>query len=289
MRAFIFLIVIATASCLSAARTECPSSYVETKVWEKVYPYLMQENHPIKETLDSIVSSKATSVFANMETMCEAGFERVIPQPYTKLIVTRHSQLKGYIIKAYLDDQDYYHDKPEHYFWVKRVKGANLIREAIKNHGYSHLLKVPKKWIYLLPDKPSFQGSSENLRKMFILVEEEMDILNDTENKKKWASPSVTEELLQALYTIITEYRFKDCAKPANCPFCEDGKVAFVDTQSFYKKRISYYKLTPYLSSSMKSYWVNLCGNRNMPWFVVSAQLSAIQGFSKFHKVLSRS
>ena len=94
-------------------------------------------------------------VFHDMESMVLAGFERVEPQPHTKVIVTRHPKLKGYIIKAYLDEQQYYAGKPENYYWVKRVEGANLIRKAIKKHNYSHLIKVPTKWIYKLPETPA--------------------------------------------------------------------------------------------------------------------------------------
>ena len=85
-----------------------------------------------------------------------------------------------------------------------------------------------------------------------------MNIYDDETNKKLWASPKATKELLFAIHTIITEFRFRDCAKPANCPFSKDGRVAFVDTQSFYKKRIGYKKLTPYLTPDMQTYWKSL-------------------------------
>jgi hypothetical protein len=45
--------------------------------------------------------------------------------------------------------------RPEHYYWIKQVRRARLVQESIRAHNYQHLLKVPEKWIYLLPDEPS--------------------------------------------------------------------------------------------------------------------------------------
>lgn len=231
-----------------------PTPLVSEAVWEKVKDHMMPDDHPIKRKLDEIFSS--SRALCTMNSMIKAGFDYAIPQHHTHIIVTRHPRLKGYVIKAYLDMQKYHLHKPEHFFWVKRVIGANLIRKAIKAHGYEHLLKVPKKWIYLLPDKPS--PPSKYLRKMFILVEEDMNIYDDMTNKSLWGSKSVTKELLKAVYTITTEFGFFDCAKPANCPFSKDGRVAFVDTQTYYKKRVKYKKLTPFLSAPMRTYWKKL-------------------------------
>lgn len=226
--------------------------------FEQIAQYRIPEDHQIKKTLDSIISDAATRVFYDMKSMTDAGFAFAKPQPTTQLIVTKHPKLKGYIIKAYLDTQKYYGGRPEYYYWTKRAEGANLIREAIKKYKVSHLLKVPKKWIYELADKPCKPLPGSCKPKRFILVEEDMNIYDDETNKKLWSSPKATKELLFAMHTIITEFRFRDCAKPANCPFSKDGRVAFVDTQSFYKKRIGYNKLTPYLSPEMQTYWKSL-------------------------------
>ncbi|MDP1881064.1 MAG: hypothetical protein Q8K60_09025, partial [Parachlamydiaceae bacterium] len=210
--------------------------------------------HPVKIQLDSIFQS--FRAIKDINSMVAAGFSRALPQHHTKIIVTKHSQIPGYIFKAYLDEQKYHSGEPEHYFWIKRVEGALLIDKAIKLHGYGHLLKVPKKWIYLVPDDPS--PPSNYLRKVFILVEEDMNIYDDFTNLSLWGSPAVTVELLNAFYTIITELGLRDCAKPANCPISKDGRVAFVDTQSHLKKSVNYQKLTPYLSPVMRAYWLGL-------------------------------
>lgn len=250
----IWILCLSLSCCLQPVFAS--HSTLETSIRQEIEPYLIAETNPAKKILDEIVATCSTNVFYDMKSMCAAGFDFAEPQHKTGIIVTRHPKLPGIIIKAYLDVQEYYEGKPEYYYWIKRVQGANLIREAIKKYNYEHLLKVPRKWIYELPNNTYTVFPTK--RKRFILVEDDMDILDDKENKARWGSPFATKELLLALHTIITEFRFKDCAKPANCPFSKDGRVALVDTQSFYKRSVGYYKLTPYLTPEMQKYWKSL-------------------------------
>ncbi len=228
-----------------------PSIYVSDVEWSKVVDFLMPDDHPIKNDLDEVFS--ASRVICDMKTMVKAGFEFARPQAFTGIIVTKHPRLKGYVMKAYLDDQKLHLKNPEQYPWVKRVIGSRLIQKSIDNHHYDHLLKVPKKWVYLLPDDPS--PPSHYWRKNFILIEEDMNILSDKKNKMRWRK-KMTKELLEAIYTVIAEVSLSDC-KLANIPFSPDGKVAFIDTQS-HGRRVKYKKITPFLSSSMKRYWLKL-------------------------------
>lgn len=249
-----FLALLASLYCiLSTAHAIDHRQFVPASSWEQIAPHLMPDTHPAKNTLDKIIGN--SPVFYDMQTMTQAGFDHAEPQRTTRLIVTRHPKLKGYVIKAYLDTQEYYGNRPEYYYWAKRAEGANLIREAIKKHNYSHLLKTPRKWIYALPSTQHMPLPAGCKRKLFILVEDDMDILDDAASEKRWSSPHATKELLSALHTIITEFRFRDCAKPANCPFSKDGRVALIDTQSFYKKKVGYKKLNRVLTTEMKEYW----------------------------------
>lgn len=231
-----------------------PSKYVNQILWAYVQDYLIPENHPAKLKLDEIFS--ISRALYDLQSMVQAGFEPAYPQHHSQIIVTRHPDLPGYVIKAYLDEQAYHSDKPEYYFWIKRIIGSRLIKNAIKAHEYDNFIKVPKKWIYLLPDEPA--PPTGCLRKMFILVEEDMNIHSDKINEKLWRSPVVTKELLKALFIVITELGLFDCAKPANCPISKDGRIALIDTQSYYEKRVKYHKLTSYLSSPMRHYWLKL-------------------------------
>lgn len=232
-----------------------PSRYVSDQVWKQVREFILPDDHPIKEELDQIFSTSFRP-FYDLHSMEIAGFIPAKPQHHTKVIVTKHPQLPGYVIKAYLDVQDYHLGKPEHYFWTKRIKGADLLRKSIQKHHYEHLLKTPHKWIYLLPDEPL--PPSPCLCKRFILVEEDMNIYDDKANIAFWKSTHVTHSLLNALYQVITEVGLDDCAKPANCPISKDGKIALIDTQSYHEKSIKYNKLTPYLSPANQQYWLKI-------------------------------
>ena len=117
-------------------------------------------------------------------------------------------------------------------------EGGSVSLKCIAAHHYESIFKVPKKWIYLLPDEPS--PPHHYLRKVFILVEEDMDLYDDKTNEKRWGSRWVTEDLLEALFTLTTELGLADCTKPKNCPFSMDGKVAFIDTQTFNTGYVKY-------------------------------------------------
>lgn len=272
---FLFLSCLLFSFALSSAQepnTENahrpnPSLYASDAAWESVYDFLIPEDHPIKNELDQIFTS--SRAFETHATMKSAGFSPAKPQKFTQLIFTSHPNIKGYVIKAYLDNQKYFEQRPEFYYWVKRIKGANLIRQYIEFNNYSHLLKVPRKWIYLLPDEPS--PNPKYLRKNFILVEEDMDIYGDAGNKRIWKSSLVTKELLNALYKTAMDLGLYDSLHPLNnCPFSKDGRVAFVDTQRFYEARVKFYNLTPYLSPTMRQHWLKL--TKNKPIITLNAE-----------------
>lgn len=96
------------------------------------------------------------------------------------------------------------------------------------------------------------------LTKNFILIEEDMEIYNDSENENLWRSNVVTKELLSSLYMILQNLALHDCAKPSNIPFSHDGRIAFIDTLTWNEWSVKYKKLTPYLSPEMQKYWQQL-------------------------------
>ncbi len=231
-----------------------PSRYVTKTAWNNVGPHLIPNDHPAKPKLDEIFNR--SRALYDQGSMTAAGFDALPPQHHTEIIVAKHHELKGYVIKAYLDVQEYYQNKPEEYFWLKRVRGAKLIRKCLKENHYEHLIKVPRKWLYLLPDRPS--PPKKCLRKRFILIAEDMELHNQEENEKAWGSEIVTKEFLAAFYQITTELKLLDSSKPDNCWFSLDGRAAFVDTELYLKGEVKYYRLLPFLSAPMQEYWKEL-------------------------------
>jgi len=225
--------------------------HIEEDVWNRVEPHLLPEDHPIKPVLDKIFSE--SRAILGIKSLKKAGFIKPFARKWTHLVVTRHPDVPGYIFKLYLDAQRYFKGKKEYDHWLERIEGVTMIKTEIQKRGWTDTFKTPIKWIYALPAEPS--PPKEFKRKNFILVEQDMDILGTQENYDMWKSEAVTEELLTQFYTICEELGLHDCAKPDNAPFSRDGKIAFIDTQTFYYWPVLYKKMTPYLSKERQTQW----------------------------------
>lgn len=238
-----------------AAKEYVRNSLVDEQLWNTLKPHFFPADHPIKQQLDKIFSKHR--VLKDIDSMKRAGFKNPYPRKWTHLVVTKHSKLPGFILKVYLDKQRYHRKMPEHQFWLMRIEGAERIRNEIKKRNLEGLYKVPRKWIYPVPEKPS--PPKKYVRKNFILIEEDMDILSNEDNIKQWGSnPAVNQKMLFELFQLLNDLGLWDCPKPDNMPFCKDGRIAFIDTQTFFKWPVKHDRLTPFLNPSLKPYWENL-------------------------------
>lgn len=225
------------------------------KTIEKILdPYILQSNHPLTPRLDAIFGQNRVTL--NLKTLIQAGFAKTAPRKFTNLLVTKHPNIPGYVFKMYLDAQNYHKKCPEYDIWIKRILGAQKIRDMIALHQLDPFFKVPQKWIYILPNHQDLPEGYPY--KYTILVEEDMFILNREDNKKAWASNNVTPELLNYLWMILKEIGLSDCAKPDNVPFSTDGRISFIDTEIFGEKKINYKKMIPHLSEPNQKYWKEL-------------------------------
>lgn len=228
----------------------------DAKILAKVTPYVIPESHPAKKPLNNIFS--ASRVLKNLKTLRAAGFEISGPRKFTRLIVASHFDIPGYIFKLYIDAQRPHKNTPEYEFWILRIQGARLIQEELELNGWQDLFKVPQKWIYQLPSQPA--PSEDFAAKNFILVEDDMGLYPDDINKEIWKSDAISETLLTALFYLLKKIGLHDCVKPDNIPFSVDGRVAFVDTQTFHEK-VSYKEFASYLSPKNQKFWKNLILN----------------------------
>ncbi len=228
--------------------------YVEAKVWEILTPYFLPEHFPEKAALDRIFSKRR--VLSSEKALRKSGF--LIVNTSEKILVARHYQLKGYLIKTYLDDSAVLKETntQEWYWWKKRIDGANIIQASINNFGYQDIMKVPKKWIYPLPADPA-PKEGQNGRN-FILVVEDMQAF-DKFNARKAYRHAITPSLLDAIYAMLIDTQLYDGVYPHNVPFCSDGKLAFVDTEHVYHPyEVPLVVLAQYLSPDMHAYWDQL-------------------------------
>ena len=221
--------------------------HVSPDDWEKVSPYFLPEDHPIKPKLDILFSQRIT---LDSQSLKKAGFESPEPQKFSKTIVTKHKKFKGYYFKLFTDDQDI--DDAQKLY--ARALGAERVKNCLDRNQLHHLCKVPKKWIYPLPEYPA--PANHLYRKNFILIAEDMKVYSKKLSRKKWKSNLVTTELLDAVYIIIQEEGLKDSINAFNMPFSRvDHKIAFIDLEETHEWPVRFKRLTPYLSSEMARYW----------------------------------
>lgn len=236
-------------SCIlfSSLRAECPP-HLSSDAWEILQPYLLPENHAAKKVLDQLFSSE--KILNHAETLKKAKFKQV-GQGHSKVKVLKHKKLKGYLIKAYTDDQA---EVREWEIWMKRIGGAIATRQAIEMHQLSHFFTVPKKWIYQVKRN----GVSPE-EKNFVLLVEDMQIYGARSNFILWNGSSfITKEKLQALHLITQEAGLSDSLFIDNIPFTKEEKIAFVDTEYFHKWPLNEARLTSYLSKKMQKHWLSI-------------------------------
>lgn len=223
---------------------------ISDELWNAISPYFVPEDSEEKTILDSIFMQK--NVLQSRLNLIMGGFT-VITKAKHKITVMRHPELPGYVLKAYLENSD----EDEATWWLKRIRGADAIRDKIEEYGYEGIMKVPHKMVYPLPHYP--ESDRGDYPKYFILIADDMDILTYKETKNAYAKV-MDEKRLYAFYRIITDIKLQEAIYIFNAPFCKDGRIAFIDTELYLADTefVSYEKLNDFLSNNMKRYWNSL-------------------------------
>lgn len=245
-----FLFISLSSQVYSAQSIPYHRNCIDTASWEVAKPFLLPENHPIKAKLDAIFTKTRATTF--IKTFEEAGFEYLPLRKWDNVIVAWHSKLKGHLVKVYLDDQI---GIPDLETLIKRIYGAERIRAAINEFGYQKMFKVPKKWLYPLPDLP--ESLSGLQRKKFIMVAEDMNLVPSYDNELLWKN-SVSKKTLAALFHLLESLGLKDSVYITNIPFSTDGRISFVDTEHYSKWPVEHSKLLHFLSKKKQKYWNEL-------------------------------
>lgn len=247
--------ILKLQSLLRAARTVDSKSHYEfpnvsEEVWEEVRPYMLPEGHPAWPKLNRIFCrSRATQ---SSEHFKKAGFRRWRPGRWSRVSASSHPEAPEYFIKAYCDVEiGIIYDWKK---WIHRIKGAETIRACIKEYQLQRDFKVPHKWIYPLPKHPSPPKSSQYLRKNFILVCENMRILEHSANEKKYKK-EMTRKVMDDLYIILQVCGLYDSVYVFNMPFTKDGRIAIIDTEYHHKWPVPFQKLTKYFPKHLQSHW----------------------------------
>lgn len=228
---------------------------VSNDVWNHVQPYLIPDNHPMKEKLDRIFGKTRAS--HSTKTLELAGFTDIKKGPWSHATICKHYKLKGYLVKLFRDEQKGLSDWKQ---WVRRASGSKCVRDSIARHHWGRMMKAPRKWIYPLPSNPPAQSGVE--KKNFILIVEDMKIISSKDNRALWKSKEITHGLLEAIFTLITEEGLSDTVQAFNMPFSKDGRISLIDLEHHHEWPVPYGVLLRYLNSSNARYWEHLIRTR---------------------------
>ncbi len=226
---------------------------VPQEVWDEVTPFLLPEGHPAWPKLNRIFCrSRVTQTPLHFK---KAGFRRWKPGRWSRVAASGHFEIPNFFIKAYCDNEiGILYDWKR---WIHRIEGAEIIRTCIQENNLGKNFKVPRKWIYPLPKHPSPPNSPKYLRKNFVLVCQNMQILEHSDNDRKYKH-DLTPDLMRGLYKILQICGLYDSVYVFNMPFCKDGKIAIIDTEYWHRWPVPYKKLTSHFPKKLRGYWEKL-------------------------------
>lgn len=234
---------------LSASHFECVA-YEDVQNLEKkndavIKKYLLPKNSQLAIILKNLITDP--TMFDSNQNFQNAGF--LVKNGHRNLMVGMHPSTPNYLIKKFSSVRS---QKMQIDNFIKRIKGAEKVRNYIKKNKFKHLI-VPKKWLFKLPS--AFSDKKED--PSYLLIVENMDILQD------WIDPN--SQARQLYYNMDKEILTELCktlhaiggcdAFPRNQPFTKTGKIAFVDTEHVGHKKGHFIKhIVPALNPELQAY-----------------------------------
>lgn len=212
--------------------------------------YLLPKDHPAREPLKTLFRN--AHMFDSPAKLKKAGFS--VKLGHKRLMVGFHPSLPHYAIKKF---EDCVPQKMQLENYLQRIEGAQVLKNYIKEHHFKHL-KIPKKWLYILPKSFSKKGVNA-----YVLIVEKMDIYDDWDNPDGEARKMYHQmdlETATELCMILHDVGGCD-AFPWNQPFTRSGKIAFVDTEHVGKRKFHDYfirNIIPQLNPEMQAYGLAL-------------------------------
>lgn len=204
---------------------------------------IISPDHKVKNWLDKMFKERGYP--GSQKGFMKMGFRNFTRPDSRGAQVFKHRSCGGYLFKLYANNDG---SIDEGRVLANRIKGAEVIRQYIEDQGYQAYFKVPKKWLY-------YHDSASH----YILVVEDMKILNQEKNMKAWKSKKVNEGLLQALAATLKDLGLIDSIYIDNIPFCNDGKIAFIDTEHYHNSQpVRLSVLDQRLPKHLLPYWQSL-------------------------------
>lgn len=207
----------------------------------------LSDKHPLKKKLDKIFKKRRAT--ASIEELNESDFYVLSWAGDKHPIVARHPALRGYVIKLFVDTQNVGNGY-EHF--ARRVRNAREIACYIEENGFGNFFKTPEKWLYKIKD------ADEETQVAYLLIAKDVKPLSPNKNKQKWKRRNFGQVRLESVFEIIDTLGLFDSVYIDNIPFCEDGKIAIIDTEHLGKWPVNFSKLTPVFHPSLQIKWLKL-------------------------------
>lgn len=226
------------------------SSYYDPTVQKRLQPFILPQNHPMKEPLDQI-RAQHPNLLADVDSFLQAGFKILLTkyaghERSAKWRLASHPLVPGYLFKVYLDSEGL--DK--NIGWKKladRCCGAANVRRLIKEKGIRHFV-VPDKWLIEVPVDPT-----SNQQPVMLMVTD-MKLTGREKCREAWKN--VSKEHLDELYEILSN-GFCSTYLVVNICLTRDGKFACIDTE-LPQRTPKLDKVLHYFSPKMRTYWEHL-------------------------------
>lgn len=268
-----YLIIFIGCSLCASLHAQMKLNQSDNKKQSSPQSYLLPKDHFLQKRLRNILTD--SNMFQSPQHFQNAGFDVILG--HKNLMVGFHSSIPSYLIKKFTNEKPQFSQLGN---YLKRLKGADTLRDYIKKHNFKHIV-VPKKWLYKLPTHFSKDGKAS-----YLLIVENMDIYddwNEPESEAKKLYYNMDKEVLTELCTILHDVGGCD-AYPWNQPFTRSGKIAFVDTEHVGLQKFHDYfirHIVPQLNAEMQAYALAL-------WAKLEEENPIIKSNKKINSVSER-
>lgn len=165
------------------------------------------------------------AMFNSRDAWEQAGFK--VPDRYdnNKILVARHDAMPGYLFKKHANLVDLSKQQRN---YERRIEGADRVR-SFSARRQLHRILVPHKWLYELP-----KNFGTKKQTAYVLIVECLPILDLFASERAYGS--IDANLLGELCVVLHEFYGLDFSM-TNAPFTEDGRIAFIDTESWSRPK----------------------------------------------------
>lgn len=224
---------------------------LNNKMIRLIKPHLLPLDHPAKKAMDDIFVHTNFRPIENEANFKKAGFTVLFHQPFSFIRVASHPNLKGHLLKVYLDSELRKKFNKDGWEWlVMRCQGAENIRNLIQTKKLKYF-SVPDKWLYPLP---AHSKRPREKTQTIVLLVTDMQLVSHQESINAWMN--VNKAQLDELY-IILSHGFGSSHVIWNIPYSKSGKFTCIDTEH-PSRTPKYATVKNFLSDEMKDYWDKL-------------------------------